>query len=197
MLIEGIAKLLGGSWVLKERSRSSTNEYIRTINSFIYTKALQAKGSWIHVDAQFGSVPYFPHGIYGIFISGGAIIGSNCVIFQQVTIGSNTLIDSSGLGAPIIGDNCYIGTGAKIIGNIKIGRNVRVGANAVVVNDVPDNAVVTVGEQRIMKRQQPMNNRFYNRYHGQWRYYEDSTWHNVASTKEIALLESRFPSKQL
>lgn len=196
MLFEGIAKFLGGTWALKERVHYSTSKLSRIISNFIYIKALQAKGSWISVDAQFGSIPYFPHGIYGIFISGGAVIGRDCIIFQHVTIGSNTLIDSSGLGAPIIGDNCYIGAGAKIIGNIKLGKNVRVGANAVVVKDVPDNTVVTVGEQRTIQRQQPMNNRFYNRYQGQWRYYVNCNWQKVTNAEEISLLESRFPEKR-
>lgn len=195
MLIEGVAKLLGGIWILKDRCCSSRNKYTRTINSFIYAKALQAKGSWIHIDSQFASMPYFPHGIYGIFISGGSIIGRDCVIFQHVTIGSNTLIDSSGLGTPIIGDNCYIGAGAKIIGNVKLGKNVRVGANTVVIKDVPDNSVVTAGEQHTIQRHHLMNNHFYNRYNGQWRYYENGDWYNVTNTAEIALLESRFPLK--
>ena len=45
-------------------------------------------------------------------------------------------------GSPIIGDNVYIATGAKIIGAIKIGNNVAIGANCVVTKDIPDNAVV-------------------------------------------------------
>lgn len=51
---------------------------------------------------------------YGIFISQGAKIGENAVIFHQVTIGSNTLKDSKGYGAPQIGNSVYIGVGAKI-----------------------------------------------------------------------------------
>src|SRR5699024_11656176 len=98
----------------------------------------------------FASEPFFPHGITGIFISQGAKIGKDAVIFQQVTIGSNTLKGSKSYGAPVIGDNCYIGAGAKIIGGIKIGDNVRIGANAVVVKDVPDNAVVVNQPGRVI-----------------------------------------------
>jgi len=70
-----------------------------------------------------------------------AIIGENCNISQGVTIG----IVNSGpkQGVPIIGDRVYIGPGAKVIGNIKIGNDVAIGANAVVINDVTDS--VTVG----------------------------------------------------
>ena len=41
-----------------------------------------------------------------------------------------------------IGDNCYMGLGAKIFGEVTIGNNVIIGANAVVVKDIPDNCVV-------------------------------------------------------
>ena len=45
-------------------------------------------------------------------------------------------------GYPTIGDNVYIGPGAKIVGAVKVGNNVAIGANCVVTKDVPDNAVV-------------------------------------------------------
>jgi len=154
---------------------------------------MNKKGSWISLDAEFNSIPLFPHGISGIYISGGVSIGHNCTIFQQVTIGSNSLLDSSGLGAPRIGDNCYIGAGAKIIGNVNIGKNVRIGANAVVVKDVPDNSVVVPCEQRIIIKEKILNNRFYQRNNGKWRFYENGSWHFVLDPEELKLLDSRFP----
>ena len=115
--------------------------------------------------------------IFGIFISGGAKIGRNCVIFQQVTIGSNTLVDSKGLGAPQIGDSCYIGAGAKIIGNVKVGNNVRIAANAMVYQDVADNCVVVSGKQEIIEKSAAeLDNRFYHKYKGQWEYFDDGVW---------------------
>ncbi len=76
----------------------------------------------------------------GIIVSGKAIIGKNCNISQGVTIGVS--YHDGKPGYPVIGDNVYIGPGAKIFGNIKIGNNVAIGANAVVNKDAPDNAVV-------------------------------------------------------
>ena len=102
-----------------------------------------------------------PHGLTGIFISRGAVIGKECVIFHQVTIGSNTLKDTKRKGAPKIGNNCYIGVGAKIIGDVTIGDNVRIGANCVVTKDVPDNATVVLGENRIILHDKPRDNKFY------------------------------------
>jgi serine O-acetyltransferase len=193
MLIQGLNKILGGTWRLKDRCLTTQSFLLRRFFRLLYTKALQSKGSWISIDAQFESVPHFPHGIYGIFISGGSSIGRNCVIFQQVTIGSNTLIDSGSLGAPVIGDNCYIGAGAKIIGRVTVGNNVRVGANAVVVRNVPDNSIVTSGEQRIIAREHSLNNRFYHKYRGQWCFLEGGTSHPVEDSKELEVLESSFP----
>ncbi len=125
-----------------------------------------------------------PHGPKGVFVSGGARIGRNCVIFQQVTIGSNTLSDSASIGAPEIGDNCYIGAGAKVIGKVKVGNNVRIAANAVVYEDVPDNSVVLSGSQRTITRETPMDNRFYS-YHGRWVYYRDEDWIEVKDQKTL------------
>jgi len=103
-----------------------------------------------------------------VFVSSGAKIGKSCVIFHQVTIGSNTLADTKNPGAPTIGDNVYIGTGAKIIGGIHVGNNVRIGANCVVTKDIPDNTTVVLSAPRLISREDmAMNNTFvaWNDYH--------------------------------
>lgn len=71
-----------------------------------------------------------------IVVSPKAEVGENCRIHPCTSIGDYN-------GAPHIGNNIYIGPGAKIFGNIQIGNNVAVGANAVVNSNVPDD--VTVG----------------------------------------------------
>lgn len=93
-----------------------------------------------------------PHGFSGIFISKKAVIGKNCTIYQQVTIGSNEDKASSHYGAPKIGNNVLIGAGAKIIGNIKIGDNVKVGSGCVVSEDIPDNSTVVMPHPRIIPK---------------------------------------------
>lgn len=103
-------------------------------------------GTSLHEGAFFKTPPNLPHGLYGIIVSRNAIIGENCTIFHQVTIG-----EGRG-GAPIIGDNCYIGAGAKIIGNIMVGNNMKIGANCVVVEDIPDNCTVVLEKPRIVRR---------------------------------------------
>lgn len=83
---------------------------------------------------------------YGyLVISSNAQIGANCRIHSGVNIGAS----GGRTEAAVVGDNVYIGPGAKIIGNVKIGNNAVIGANAVVVNDVESG--VTVGGVPAMK----------------------------------------------
>lgn len=84
------------------------------------------------------------HG-HGIIINKYSVIGKNCTIYHEVTIGAI----ENGL-PPKIGDNVYIGCGAKVLGHIRIGNNVKIGAGAVVVKDVPDNATVVGVPARIL-----------------------------------------------
>lgn len=125
-----------------------------------YKRYTNSYGAFIPIDCSIGANVQFPHGIFGVFISSEAKIGSDCVIFHQVTIGSNTLSDSKGKGAPVIGDNVYIGAGAKIIGKVTVGNNVRIGANCVVTKDVPDNTTVVLPKPIMIFHDQTLNNSF-------------------------------------
>lgn len=80
------------------------------------------------------------HHLGGIVINGKTVIGKNFKALPYVLIGENSRGKKQ--GAPVIGDNVHIGAGVKIIGGVRIGNNANIGANAVVVDDVPDNAVV-------------------------------------------------------
>lgn len=137
----------------------------------VFTHYCDSHSSYIGIGAKFNGTPYLPHGLNGIFISDNAQIGKNCVIFQQVTIGSNMIINSQNQGSPTIGDNCYIGAGAKIIGNISIGNNCRIGANAVVYEDVPDNSVIVMSKTRIIQKDNTLDNRFIKNVDGKLFYY--------------------------
>jgi serine O-acetyltransferase len=86
----------------------------------------------------------------GIVIASGAVIGRGMTIEHQVTIG-NRIGHEGELGCPTIGDNVFIGVGAKVLGAIHIGNNVRIGANAVVLHDVPDNATVVGVPSKVVR----------------------------------------------
>lgn len=60
---------------------------------------------------------------------------------------------SKSYGAPQIGNNVYIGIGAKIIGGITIGDNVRIGANCIVTENIPNNATVVMDKPRVIIRE--------------------------------------------
>ena len=70
-----------------------------------------------------------------IVVNGGARIGANCRIHVDVNIGTEAGKSSA---APKIGNNCYIGPGAKLFGDIEIGSNTVIGANAVVNKSFPE-----------------------------------------------------------
>ncbi len=74
----------------------------------------------------------------GIVVSGFASIGDHCTLRNGVVIG---LARVDAPAAPQIGDHVDIGTGAKLLGNIRIGNRVAIGANAVVLTDVPDDCI--------------------------------------------------------
>jgi serine O-acetyltransferase len=96
-------------------------------------------GIEIHPGAAIGPGLFVDHGM-GTVIGETAEIGSEVVLFHQVTLGGR----GSGAGKrhPTIGDGVLIGAGAKILGAIRVGNGAKVGANAVVLEDVPEGATV-------------------------------------------------------
>lgn len=125
----------------------------------VYDHYIHKEGGYMGIRSKFAGRPYMPHGFMGVFISDMSEIGKNAVIFQHVTIGADRLLDSNNQGNPKIGDNVYIGAGAKIIGNVTIGNNCRIGANAVVYQDMPDNSVAVSSPTRIIQKEN-LDNRF-------------------------------------
>lgn len=138
----------GDYWALKEHLQARPSPLLRQA----YEKYFMGYGSYVGVDSKIAGRPYFPHGCVGVFISNDAVIGRDAVIFQQVTIGSNTLPDSKRPGSPVIGDGVYLGAGAKVIGGITVGDCCRVGANAVVVRDLLPHSVAVCAPTQIIQK---------------------------------------------
>ena len=92
-------------------------------------------------DAKIGPGLYIGH-FGGIIISSAAVIGRGCNLSQAVTVGLAG--EGERGGVPTIGDEVYLGPGARLFGKITVGNNVKIGANAVIYKDVPDNAVVVL-----------------------------------------------------
>lgn len=102
---------------------------------------------WLPSSAKIGKNFILGYGGLGVVIHNNTIIGDNCHIDQNVTIGGT----SKKVEVPVLGNNVYVGAGAKILGPIKIGNDVVIGANAVVVKDVPDNCLVVGVPAKIIK----------------------------------------------
>lgn len=83
----------------------------------------------------------------------GVVIHDKCVIGKGTAIQANVVLGgSNGRPGPKIGDNCYIGAGAVVIGDITVGNDAIIGANAVVNKDVPEGVVVAGVPAKIIKK---------------------------------------------
>lgn len=103
-------------------------------------------GADIPLSCQLGEGLLCPHP-NGVVIHPLAVVGPNCLIFQQVTLGAG---GRSGL--PVLGGHVDVGAGAKILGGVRIGDHARVGANAVVIDDVPPGATVVGVPARVVRQ---------------------------------------------
>ncbi len=113
----------------------------------VYRHYQHKHGVWIPPNSRIGPGLLLEH-LGDVVVNGRAVIGKNCNLANGVTIGQTNR--GKRRGTPTIGDNVFIGPGAKILGGIRIGNNVAIGANCVVVDDVPDNAVVAAQPGQII-----------------------------------------------
>lgn len=109
--------------------------FARVISQFSRTMT----GIEIHPGASIGRRFFIDHGM-GIVIGETSEIGDDVLMYQNVTLGGTG--KEAGKRHPTIGNEVVIGTGAKILGNIRIGDHVKVGAGSVVVRSVPDHSTV-------------------------------------------------------
>jgi serine O-acetyltransferase len=92
----------------------------------------------------------------GLVINPNCTIGKNFTIYQGVTLGGNIGKIKDGRVAPLIGDNVFIGPGAKVLGPVTVGDNSMIGANAVVVKDIPkDSLAVGIPTKIVRKIDEP------------------------------------------
>ncbi len=103
-------------------------------------------GIEIHPGAKIGKNLFIDHGM-GVVIGETSEIGDNVTIYHAVTLGGiSPSVDSERQRHekrhPTIGNDVVIGSGAQVIGPVKIGNGSRIAANAVVVNDVPENSTM-------------------------------------------------------
>jgi serine O-acetyltransferase len=103
-------------------------------------------GVEIHPGAKIGKNLFIDHGM-GVVIGETSEIGDNVTIYHAVTLGGispsiNSDNQRNEKRHPTLGNDVVVGSGAQIIGPVKIGNSSRIAANAVVVNDVPENSTM-------------------------------------------------------
>jgi serine O-acetyltransferase len=124
--------------------------HLRLLARMLATFARWATGVEIHPGAHVGRRFFIDHGT-GVVIGETAEIGDDCVLFHNVTLGGTG--KHEGKRHPTLGDRVFVGTGAILLGPIRVGDDVRIGANAFVhMRDVPPNTTVVGVPARIVKQ---------------------------------------------
>ena len=103
----------------------------------------------IHPGATIGERFFIDHGT-GVVIGETSIIGTNCRLYQGVTLGGTG--KEKGKRHPTIGNNVVVSSGAKVLGSFKVGDNSKIGSGSVVLKEVPPNSVVVGVPGRIVTR---------------------------------------------
>jgi len=123
--------------------------HLLKVIAFLLFKIIEMlTGISLPASAKIGKGFYVGHFGY-VILHSDVEIGENCSVGPGVVIGTRGVGEQ---GVPVIGDNVYIGVGAKVLGKIKIGSNAKVGANAVVLEDVPDGATVVGIPAKIIRK---------------------------------------------
>jgi serine O-acetyltransferase len=105
-------------------------------------------GIEIHPGARIGRRFFIDHGS-GVVIGETTEIGDDCLLYQGVTLGGTG--NEKGKRHPTLGNRVVVGTGAKVLGSIRLGDDVKVGAGSVVVHPVPDKSTVVGIPGRVVR----------------------------------------------
>ena len=135
-----------GAWRMTVRTRL-LRAPLSLLYRFLFRRVRNRYGIELPYSVRLGRRVVIEHQS-GIVIHGASVIGDDCIIRQNCTLGIRRLEDLA--GAPVLGRGVDIGAGACLLGAITIGDHARIGANAVVLSDVPASAVA-VGVPAIVK----------------------------------------------
>ena len=119
-----------GNWFYRNRM-TNISKFFSYLNRLLFSV-------WLPSSAKINEKFQVGYWGLGIVIHSNTVIGKNCLVAQNVTIGRNfgdTLV-------PVIGDDVYIGAGTVIFGEIKVGNNVIIGSNSLINKSIPDNCTV-------------------------------------------------------
>jgi serine O-acetyltransferase len=140
-----------GRWVYREDAPPPLRPALKAAY-LVVNKLLEATTEmFLDVQAEIGEGLYIGHS-GGTHINNEAVIGKDCDIGHQVTIGTSAM---GRKGAPVIGDSVYVGAGAKLIGKIRIGDGAKIAANSLVMSNVPSGATVMGVPARVVMQGTP------------------------------------------
>ncbi len=121
---------------------------MRGFSRFLSQISRGLTGIEIHPGATIGRRFFIDHGM-GVVIGETAEVGDDVLLYQGVTLGGTG--KEKGKRHPTLGDHVVVGTGAKVLGNIRIGDHVKIGAGSVVIRPVPDHSTVVGVPGRIVR----------------------------------------------
>lgn len=127
---------------------AGVRHFLGFVHRVLFRFARNVYGIELPASARIGRRVVFEHQS-GIVVHGNAIIGDDCVIRQNVTLGNrhrDRLFD-----APELGCRVDVGAGAKVLGRVRVGDDARIGANAVVLEDVPAGATAVGVPARVQR----------------------------------------------
>ncbi len=137
-----------GHWLHTEKPFVLIRIPLKIVHLFAYMFSEVVMEMCLDPQATVGGGLYIAH-IGGIHINPQAVVGSNCDIAHRVTIGASAM---GRQGSPTVGNNVYIGTGATLVGKIKVGDGAKIAANTLVMTNIPEGATVMGVPGRIIMR---------------------------------------------
>lgn len=139
-----------GRWAIARRNRAGrwlARKVYGVLNFFV----ANATKVWIPPQVTIGEDFHVIHAEGSLSIHPDAVLGDRVGVMHNVTIGTNM-----GPGAPVIGNDVFIGVNSTVLGRIRIGDRVRIAANTAVTTDVPSDSVVVGSPARIYPRLGPL-----------------------------------------
>jgi len=145
--LAGEPGLLASS-LLRVQQRAMAGQHVRSAKVARYL-ALTLTGADFVPGCQVGGGLRLSHP-HGVVIGGGAVVGDQCTLLQNVTLGERHVDGSGPHDYPTLRDNVTVGAGAVVLGDIEIGQGATVGANSVVLADVPAESLAVGSPARVL-----------------------------------------------
>jgi serine O-acetyltransferase len=142
-----------GRWAIHRRNPAArwlAQKLYGAVNLFV----ANATKVWIPPQVTIGEDFHIVHAEGSLSIHPDVVLGDRVGVMHNVTIGSNMRG-----GAPVIGDDVFIGVNSTVLGPIRVGNRVRIAANTAVTTNVPDDSVVVGSPAKIYRRLTPFPGR--------------------------------------